>query len=85
MKKVGQTKCAILREIRRNVCELNGIEETERDCMYTGDDCKGTCPFCDMQLERINAQLTAIRNRGETVSFEGLKELYIDLIQGKQE
>jgi len=85
MKNVGQNKCDILRQIRRKVCALNGIENTERDCMYTGDDCKGTCPFCDMQLERINAQLAVIRNRGKTVSFEGLKELYIDLIQSEQE
>lgn len=80
----GQTKCAILREIRRKVCELNGIDHAEHDCMYTGDDCKGTCPFCDMQLERINAQIKAVFNRGEPVTFEGMKDMYNELIQGKR-
>ena len=72
----GQTKCAVLREIRRKVCALNGLENTERDCMYKGDDCKGTCPYCDAQLKRINAQLEAKRQRGEAIRFDGLKELY---------
>jgi len=76
MGQTGQTKCAILREIRRKVCELNGIDLTERDCMYSGGDCTGTCPFCDSRLERINALLEEKRLRGETVHYEGLIELY---------
>ena len=72
----GHTKCAILREIRRMVCALNGIENTERDCRYRGKDCKGTCPYCDAQLERINAQLGIKRQRGEAINYEGLKEVY---------
>ena len=72
----GQTKCAVLREIRRKVCALNGLDNTDRDCMYKGDDCKGTCPYCDAQLERINAKLEAKRQLGELISFDGLKELY---------
>ena len=72
----GQTKCAFLRDIRRKVCALNGLENTERDCRYRGEDCKGTCPYCDAQLERINALLDAKRQRGEVISYEGLKEGY---------
>ena len=72
----GQTKCAILREIRRKVCALNGLENTERDCRYKGEDCIGTCPFCDAQLERINAQLEEKRKQGETINYEGLNEPY---------
>ncbi len=70
----GQSKCAILREIRRKVCALNGLENTEPDCRYKGDDCIGTCPFCDAQLERINIQLEAKRQQGETIHYDGLKE-----------
>ena len=72
----GQTKCAILREIRRKVCALNGLENTERDCRYRGEDCKGTCPYCDAQLERINSLLEAKRQRGEMVRYDGLREQY---------
>ena len=72
----GQTKCAFLRDIRRKVCALNGLENTERDCRYRGEDCKGTCPYCDAQLERINALLDAKRQRGEVISYEALKEGY---------
>ena len=72
----GQTKCAILREIRRKVCALNGLENTEADCRYKGEDCIGTCPFCDTQLERINARLEAKRQQGETINYEGLNEVY---------
>ena len=72
----GQLKCAILRKIRRKVCALNGLENNEADCRYKGDDCKGTCPFCDAQLERINSFLEAKRQRGETIIYEVLNELY---------
>lgn len=76
MMKTGQTKCAVLREIRRMVCAQNGLVFTEKECMYKGDDCKGTCPYCDAQLKRINAQLEAKRQRGEVIRFDGLNELY---------
>ena len=76
MMKNGQSKCAILREIRRKVCALNGLENIERDCRYKGDDCKGTCPYCDAQLEHINSQLESKRQQGETINYDGLKELY---------
>ena len=72
----GQTKCSILREIRRKVCALNGLENTERDCHYRGEDCKGTCPYCDAQLERSNSLLEAKRQRGEMVRYDGLREQY---------
>ena len=64
-----RTKCDILREIRRKVCELNGLEYTEKDCPHADGCRKGSCPACDAQLVRINRQLEAKRLRGETVRY----------------
>ena len=77
----GQTKCAILREIRRKVCELNGLDITERDCRYMGEDCKGTCPFCDALLARINTELETKSLRWEAVIYEGLSETYTSMMK----
>ena len=77
MAKTGTTKCELLRSIRRKVCELNGLEFTDRECPYADKYCKGTCPACDAELGRINLQLEEKRRRGEPVYYDGLKELYI--------
>ena len=50
----GKTKCELLKEIRRKICELNGLENLEKDCPYADECLTGTCPACDAQLERIN-------------------------------
>lgn len=72
----GKNKCELLKGIRRKICELNGLENSETDCPYADECLKGTCPSCDAQLERINLQLEAKRLRGETVIYDGLSETY---------
>ena len=72
----GKTKCDLLREIRRKVCELNGLDYSEQNCPHAEGCRKGTCPSCEAQLERINALLEDKRRRNDPVSFDGLKELY---------
>ena len=69
-------RCALLRDIRRKVCELNGLDCPEEDCP-NADTCReDTCPACEAQLDRINRLLEDKRRRGEPVSFDGLKDEY---------
>lgn len=76
----GKTKCDLLREIRRKVCELNGLDYSEQDCPHAEGCRKGTCPACEAQLERINALLKDKRLSGGSVHYEGLTEIYNDMI-----
>ena len=77
----GKTKCELLKEIRRKICELNGLENSEADCPRADECLKGTCPVCEAQLERINSQLEAKCLRGETVIYEGLSKTYESLMK----
>lgn len=72
----GNKKCALLREVRKRICELNGLEYNETDCHHADECVKGACPACEAQLERINVQLQAKRLRGETVIYESLSETF---------
>lgn len=45
----GKDKCKFLRNLRKKIAEVNGIEYNESDCPFTGQ-CKGTCAKCDKQL-----------------------------------
>ncbi len=42
----GKQTCKILKEIRRQIAEANGIEFVTSECRYKGD-CLGSCPKCE--------------------------------------
>lgn len=72
----GKRKCDMLREIRRQVCKLNGLVYNERECTLPDCGCNGTCPVCDAQLRHINRQLEEKAIRGESICYEGLNVIY---------
>ena len=73
-----RSRCILLREIRRKVCDINGLEYDEPDCPHAEDCRRGTCPACEAQLERINVLLEERRRHGLAVSYDGLTEVYED-------
>ena len=44
MMMTGKTKCELLKEIRRKICELNGLENSETDCPYADECCAAQTP-----------------------------------------
>lgn len=52
----GREKCEILKAIRAYVANRYGIEYTPSECNHEGE-CRGTCPKCDAELEKIQAEL----------------------------
>lgn len=54
----GKEKCQLLRDIRKKIAENNNIEFPQAQCDYVGDDCSGTCPICDMELNYLEHELT---------------------------
>ena len=62
----GKQTCKILKEIRRQIAEANGIEFATSECRYKGD-CLGTCPKCEAEVRYLEQQLRDCLNRPATV------------------
>ena len=67
----GKRTCRILREIRRQIAEVNGIDYVTQECSYTGD-CTGTCPKCESEVRWLERQLQAKALAGRAVALAGI-------------
>lgn len=67
----GKQTCKILKEIRRQIAEANGIEFATSECRYKGD-CLGTCPKCEAEVRYLERQLRARSIAGKAVALAGI-------------
>ena len=67
----GKQTCKILKEIRRQIAEANGIEFAISECHYKGD-CLGTCPKCEAEVRNLEQQLRARSLAGKAVALAGI-------------
>lgn len=67
----GKQTCKILKEIRRQIAEANGIEFATSECRYKGD-CLGTCPKCEAEVRYLEQQLRARSLAGKAVALAGI-------------
>ena len=67
----GKQTCKILKEIRRQIAEANGIEFATSECRYKGD-CLGTCPKCETEVRYLEQQLRARSLAGKAVALAGI-------------
>lgn len=67
----GKQTCKILKEIRRQIAEANGIEFATSECRYKGD-CLGTCPKCEDEVRYLEQQLRSRRLTGKAVALAGI-------------
>lgn len=67
----GKSLCKLLKKIRKQIAEANGIDYASRKCTFEGD-CKGTCPACERELEYLESQLTMKRSMGVPIKIIGL-------------
>lgn len=67
----GKQTCRILKEIRRNIAEANGIEFVTSECRYKGD-CLGTCPKCEAEVRYLERELRARSLAGKAVTLAGI-------------
>ena len=67
----GKQTCKILKEIRRQIAEANGIEFVTSECRYRGD-CLGTCPKCEAEVRYLEQQLRARSLAGKAVALAGI-------------
>ena len=67
----GKHTCKILKEIRRQIAEANGIEFVISECHYKGD-CLGTCPKCEAEVRYLEQQLRARSLAGKAIAIAGI-------------
>ena len=67
----GKQTCKILKEIRRQIAEANGIEFVTSECRYKGD-CLGTCPKCEAEVRYLEQQLRARSLAGKAIALVGI-------------
>ena len=81
----GKEKCELLKTIRKNIAEMNGIEYDPEPCHHEGE-CPGFCPRCDAdaaylmrELKRKEAAGSPIRIDTESIGdFETLASEPVD-------
>ncbi len=67
----GKQTCMILKEIRRQIAESNGIEFVTSECRYKGD-CLGTCPKCEAEVRYLEQQLRSRQRMGKAIAIAGI-------------
>ena len=67
----GKKICKILKEIRRQIAEVNDIEYVVEECQYKGD-CLGTCPKCEAEVRYLEQQLHQRQLFGKAVVLAGV-------------
>ena len=67
----GKHICRILKEIRRQIAEANGIEFATSECRYKGD-CRGTCPKCEAEVRYLEQQLRVRSLAGKAIALAGI-------------
>ena len=75
----GKQTCKILKEIRRQIAEANGIEFVTSECRYKGD-CLGTCPKCESEVRYLEQQLRARSLAGKAVALAGISAASIAML-----
>lgn len=73
----GKEKCKFLREIRKNIAEVNGIAYEPRECNFEGE-CSGTCPFCEKEATDLLAALKEKESKGEEIKIDEFSTLLLE-------
>ncbi|MBR4896858.1 MAG: hypothetical protein IKZ41_10530 [Clostridia bacterium] len=67
----GKQKCAILKEIRRDIAAKNDISIRIEECTHKGE-CRGTCPRCEAEVRILERALEEKKKRGLRTAIAGV-------------
>lgn len=70
----GKDKCRILKGVRRQVAEANGIDLQMPECTHQGP-CRGTCPRCESEVRQLEEALSHKHSLGRKVVVAGVAAL----------
>ena len=67
----GRTTCKLLKDIRQQIADANGISYRPKECQHKGD-CAGTCPACEEEIRYLERELKARKGNGFGMKVAGI-------------
>ena len=67
----GKSTCKLLKSIRQQIADANGISYQPKECQYKGD-CAGTCPACEEEIRYLEHELKARKGNGFGMKVAGI-------------
>ena len=67
----GKSTCKLLKSIRQQIADANGISYRPKECHYKGD-CTGTCPACEEEIRYLERELKARKGNGFGMKVAGI-------------
>ena len=80
----GKEKCEFLKQIRKEMAEVNGIPYEPRECDHEGD-CSGTCPFCEQEAATLLSELKKKEEQGNAIKTDIPSCALLDEMHKEQE
>ena len=67
----GKSTCKLLKSIRQQIADANGISYQPMECHHKGD-CAGTCPACEEEIRYLERELKARKGNGFGMKVAGI-------------
>ena len=67
----GKSTCKLLKDVRQQIADANGISYQPKECHYKGD-CAGTCPVCEEEIRYLEHELKARKGNGFGMKVAGI-------------
>ena len=67
----GKSTCKLLKDIRQQIADVNGISYQPKECQHKGD-CAGTCPACEAEIRYLERELKARKGNGFGMKVAGI-------------
>ena len=67
----GKSTCKLLKSIRQQIADANGISYQPKECHHKGD-CAGTCPACEEEIRYLEGELKARKGNGFGMKVAGI-------------
>ena len=67
----GRSTCKLLKSIRQQIADANGISYQPKECHHKGD-CAGTCPACEEEIRYLERELKARKGSGFGMKVAGI-------------
>ena len=67
----GKSTCKLLKDIRQQIADTNGISYQPKECHHKGD-CAGTCPACEEEIRYLERELKVRKGNGFGMKVAGI-------------
>ena len=67
----GKSTCKLLKDIRQQIADANGISYQPMECHHKGD-CAGTCPACEEEIRYLERELKVRKGNGFGMKVAGI-------------